>query len=122
MEEEMFYLGGCYKDPFCYCSDNNCPCPQVKIPRGEGYIFVEDLGNGYLKANITCEEGARLRNLDLEVAHRDAVRWWRDGMVPKRVTPQSKIKLSPKRDEAGYQEAEKRRQEYLEMLNHILKK
>lgn len=103
---EMFFLGGSYNQSICYCSDNNCPCPQVPIRRGEGYIFVEDMGNGQFYANLTCEEGARLRQLDLQVAHKDAVRWWRDGMVPKRVTPKSKIKLEPKRDEAGYREME----------------
>lgn len=23
-----------------YCSDNACPCPDVKIPRGTGYLYV----------------------------------------------------------------------------------
>jgi len=22
------------------CSDNNCPCPEVRIPRGEGYLYI----------------------------------------------------------------------------------
>lgn len=101
---EMMYLGGSFRQDICYCSDNNCPCPQVPIRRGEGYIFVEDRGDGRFYANLTCEEGARLRQLDLQVAHQDAVRWWRDGMVPKRETPKSKVKLEHKRDEAGYAE------------------
>lgn len=119
---EMFFLGGRYNQSFCVCSDNNCPCPQVTIRRGEGYIFVEDLGDGQFYANITCEEGARLRQLDLEVAHQDAVRWWRDGMVPKRETPKSKVKLEPKRDEAGYKEAEEYREWYLKRLDNIVGK
>ena len=121
MDNDMFFLGGQYNQPYCYCSDNNCPCPQVMIRRGEGYIFVEDAGGGRLRANITCEEGARLRNLDIAVARRDAQRWWRDGMVPKRVTPQSPVKLEHKRDEAAYAEAQKRTQDYLDMLDRILK-
>ena len=23
------------------CSDNNCPCPEVKIPRGTGYLYID---------------------------------------------------------------------------------
>lgn len=42
-------------------------------------------------------------------------------MVPRRVTPQSPVKLEHKRDEAGYADARRRTQEYLDMLNKILK-
>lgn len=100
--DDFFFIGGMYKSQYAICSDNRCPCPQVMIRRGEGYIYVEDRGNGRFVANITCEEGARLRNLDLKVARQDAIRWWNTGMVPKRETPKSTVKLEPKRDEAGY--------------------
>jgi hypothetical protein len=23
-----------------FCSDNNCPCPEVKIPPGQGYLYI----------------------------------------------------------------------------------
>lgn len=36
---------------------------------------------------LVCEQGAKLRNLDLAVAHEDAKRWWETGKVPLRVTP-----------------------------------
>lgn len=38
---------------------------------------------------LVCEQGARLRNLDLAVAHEDAKRWWDTGRVPLRTTPLS---------------------------------
>jgi len=34
-----------------------------------------------------CEQGARLRNLDLETAAVDAAHWWRTGQIPLRPTP-----------------------------------
>lgn len=117
--DEFFFLGGMYKAEHAYCSDNNCPCPQVIIPRGKGYIFVEN-HNGEYYAQLTCEEGARLRNLDLEVARRDALRWWSNGMVPKRETPKSKIPLVPQRDEMGYSFAREVAKHRLEQINEIL--
>lgn len=89
--DEFIFLGGAYKQNHAICSDNNCPCPQVYIPRGQGYIYVEEY-NGIFRGNLTCEQGAKLRNLDLQIAQNDAKRWWETGMIPKRVTPQSKIK------------------------------
>jgi len=96
------------------CSDDNCPCPEVPIERGEGYMYVsEDLaelrrrcpslaeikawreqlganvmfGGGTLSPVLTCEQGARLRNLDMTVAGQDATWWWETGKVPCRATP-----------------------------------
>lgn len=120
--DEYFFLGGLYREDHAYCSDNNCPCPQVMIPRGKGYIYVEQWPDGSFHSQLTCEEGARLRNLDLEVASKDAKRWWSTGMVPKRVTPKSKVKLEPKRDEAGYAVAAQYRKDLLEMLGSVLPK
>ncbi len=37
---------------------------------------------------LVCEQGAKLRKLDLAVAHEDAKRWWENGLVPLRATPQ----------------------------------
>ena len=36
---------------------------------------------------LVCEEGAKLRKLDMRVANIDAVRWWETGKVPLRPTP-----------------------------------
>lgn len=103
------------------CSDNACPCPEVSIPRGTGYIYIDqalvdfrrkfptlaaarkamqaqheqrkaDFGGGVsmfysLGPILVCEEGARLRGLNLEVAAEDARHWWETGQVPLRATP-----------------------------------
>jgi len=114
------------------CSDNACPCPEVSIPKGTGYIYIdqslvdfrrqyptltaarkamqekrnEDFGGGVsmfytLGPILVCEEGARLRGLNLEVAAADARHWWETGMAPLRATP-----TSDEQQEEG-QEAEK---------------
>lgn len=36
---------------------------------------------------MCCEQGARLRGLDLEIAAADAKYWWETGLVPLRATP-----------------------------------
>lgn len=115
------------------CSDNQCPCPEAAIPRGTGYLYVDqrlvDLRRKYptMKAVdeaaerrqrrasaaaarhgasfrlvyrpgpiLVCEQGAKLRGLDLRVAAADAKRWWASGMVPLRVTPlASKKRVRP---------------------------
>jgi hypothetical protein len=98
------------------CSDNACPCPEVEIPRGKGYLFIgQDLvdfrrkypgeeqagaatesrmrGAGFsggfysISPVLVCEQGAKLRNLDLKVAADDAAHWWAKGKVPLRATP-----------------------------------
>ena len=109
------------------CSDNNCPCPEVVIPRGTGYLYIDqdlvDFRHKYpimksareamqrrqdqMRSNsggmftgfyrlgpiLVCEQGAKLRNLDLGVAAEDAKYWWETGKVPLRATP---IKQSTK--------------------------
>lgn len=98
------------------CSDNACPCPEVEIPRGKGYLFIsqelvdfrrqypgEDQAGAAMKARLrgsglrggaynsspvlVCEQGAKLRNLDLKTAAADAAHWWATGKVPLRATP-----------------------------------
>ncbi len=100
------------------CSDNSCPCPEVRIARGTGYLFIEEELVEFRKryqsissaraamqqsANplqssrasifyrlgpiLVCEQGAKLRNLDLNVASADARYWWETGKVPLRATP-----------------------------------
>lgn len=101
-----------------YCSDPQCPCTEVKIPRGTGYLYIapklveyrrnfrtlHDLEreiermeqttnylvmlDPYLVSPIlVCEQGARRRALNLEIAAADARRWWESGLVPLRPTP-----------------------------------
>ncbi|MFC1900857.1 HEAT repeat domain-containing protein [Chloroflexota bacterium] len=105
------------------CSDNNCPCPEVKIPRGTGYLYITQelvdfrrkypsissareamqqlqesmrasgelfFGSYRLGPIVVCEQGARLRNLDLKIAGADAKYWWETSKVPLRVTPLEK--------------------------------
>jgi len=97
------------------CSDNACPCPEVVIPRGTGYLHIDQqivefrrrypseeaarkvmedkfrslgIGGSYRLAPIlVCEQGAKLRKLDLRVAAADAKYWWDTGKVPLRATP-----------------------------------
>lgn len=38
---------------------------------------------------LVCEQGARRRGLNLEVAAEDAAYWWRTGKAPLRVTPRA---------------------------------
>lgn len=98
------------------CSDNECPCGTTYLSRGEGYMFIskdvvkfrknaKSVNEAYEKINnmpnghlllmdkekvdgiIMCEQGARLRNLDLKVANNDAQHWWKTGLIPLRPTP-----------------------------------
>ncbi|MBI9018330.1 MAG: hypothetical protein JEZ07_13840, partial [Phycisphaerae bacterium] len=106
---------------FGLCSDDLCPCPEVSIPRGTGYLYIDketvDFRRQYPKikdaeiaikielmknqlamkfdrvifqvptAKLVCEQGAKLRNLDLQVAGEDARHWWKTGLAPLRATP-----------------------------------
>jgi len=53
------------------------------------------LGQGVASPILVCEEGAKLRGLDLEVAAADAKYWWETGLAPLRATPLSKKKPPP---------------------------
>ncbi len=44
---------------------------------------------------LMCEQGARKRGLDLEVAAADARHWWKTGLVPLRATPLA-VSAAPK--------------------------
>lgn len=81
-EQGFLYVGG-NDTPIAYCSDNNCPCNQTPLPRNEGYVYIIKRGSSFT-GNVTCEQGARLRNLDLKSAHEDAKLWWKKGAIPKR--------------------------------------
>jgi DNA polymerase-3 subunit epsilon len=91
------FIGGIFKNDYAHCSDNSCPCPNVVLMRHEGYIFIETINQGpkkIFRGNLVCEQGAKLRQLDLASAHEDALFWWDTGKIPNRVsiinrTPQS---------------------------------
>ncbi len=89
-----------------YCSDRNCPCPETKIARGSGYLYISREAVDFMKKKMSgafnggvvfgpmpvlvCEEGAKLRGIDLEVASEDAKLWWETGKAPLRPTPMAK--------------------------------
>lgn len=112
------------------CSDNACPCSEVLIQRGTGYVYIDqslvdfrrqyptlesarkamkqrhqELRNSFggtdvslvyqLGPILVCEQGAKNRNLNLEVAAEDARRWWQTGKVPLRATPLKGADLAP---------------------------
>ena len=45
---------------------------------------------GVIQPILMCEQGAKLRGLDLNAAAADAKFWWETGLVPLRATPQAK--------------------------------
>ena len=98
-----------------YCTDNECPCAPAQLARGEGYLLItpeivefrrsaltraqlQDVLAPRLKAGeyisstayepmLICEQAARTRGLDMEVAAEDARKWWESGRAPLRATP-----------------------------------
>jgi len=97
------------------CSDNECLCTYTTMPPAQGYLWIKpDVANtriqclsltalhGYLTTSglsrideirrcclpmVVCEEAAKRRNLDLEVASSDYSSWVNTGIVPCRATP-----------------------------------
>lgn len=92
------------------CSDDECPCPDVEIPFGKGYMYIskktvefrqdsptfaqfKDKIVGQVRYDVRsvspilmCETAARLRDLNLNVAASDAKYWWETGLLPLRPT------------------------------------
>ncbi|MGH9428818.1 MAG: hypothetical protein ACRD2L_21230, partial [Terriglobia bacterium] len=129
-EEKLEYFETLPRAGDGVCSDRNCPCAEVPIPHGTGYLYVsketiefrrdartlddmqkkleklEEQLNQFIMMDpelasgvLMCEQGARLRNLDLEVAAGDARRWWESGLIPLRPTPLAGTGLEE--DESG---------------------
>jgi hypothetical protein len=88
------------------CSDRECPCPETRIPKGSGYLYISQDAVVFMKAKkegragsgfvfgpmpiLVCEQGAKLRGIDMKVAADDAKRWWETGRVLLRPTPRAK--------------------------------
>jgi hypothetical protein len=89
------------------CSDRQCPCPETVIPKGTGYLYIGPEAVGFMRVQmenrgggsipvigsmpvLVCEQGAKLRGIDLDVAAEDAQLWWEKGQVPLRPTPKAK--------------------------------
>lgn len=98
-----------------YCSDNDCPCSVTQIQHGSGYLYISPEvvkfrknalsqsdcrkkvarfteKNDFLSLQqyepiLICEKGAKRRNLDLNVAAKDARVWWEAQKAPLRATP-----------------------------------
>ena len=79
---------------------------QRKVRRMEQQLdSMIVLGQGVASPILVCEEGAKLRGLDLEVAAADAKHWWETGLAPLRATPLSKKKTPPEStDSKGVQD------------------
>ena len=61
---------------------------RAKIDRMQarrGRVIIA--GSGVFAPILVCEQGARHRGLDLDVAAADARHWWKTGQVPLRPTP-----------------------------------
>lgn len=84
------------------CEDTECACPKEPIPSGEGYLFISNRAisgrrNGSAATAppplLICQEAARRRDLNIEVARQDAVHWWETGSVAMRATPRRELKF-----------------------------
>jgi len=104
------------QDGLCSDNDCPCGWPGANIPRGTGYMYISQsvvdfrrdaktvheaeqkiarmrqgssvmFGQNVVTSTLMCEQGARKRGLDLEVAAADAHYWWQTGLVPLRATP-----------------------------------
>ncbi len=57
-----------------------------KISKNMGSYICAD--SGVFEPILMCEQGAKMRKLNLVVATADAKHWWKTGLVPLRSTPQ----------------------------------
>ena len=56
VEEKMKYFEVPRPPGDGLCSDNACPCPEVKIPRGSGYLYVSQKAVEFRRDAPTIEE------------------------------------------------------------------
>lgn len=94
-------------DTYGLCSDKECPCPETSIPKGSGYLYISQDAVDFMREQVlqeiiadggfvigpmpilVCEQGAKLKGIDLKIAADDAKRWGETGTVPLRPTPMS---------------------------------
>jgi len=125
-------------DGRCSDDDCPCGELGVTIPRGEGYLYISKevveirtdcptlreaqekiqrmrpgafilTAQGVFTPVLMCEQGARKRGLNLEVAAADAKHWWETGLVPLRPTPiVSRTELEPEAVEGKSESREQR--------------
>ena len=90
------------------CSDHTCDCQQQTFSEGEGYLYIShyvvaynlhsfNLGQTNLtkcKPVLLCKLAAEKRQLNIEIAQRDAHYWWEHYKAPFRATPLANNKFS----------------------------
>jgi hypothetical protein len=59
---------------------------KIALMRTQSGSFIM-FGQNVIAPTLMCEQGARKRGLDLDVAAADAKYWWKTGLVPLRATP-----------------------------------
>jgi hypothetical protein len=104
------------QDGICSDNSCPCGYPGATIPRGSGYMYISKdvvdfrrdartvqeaeqkiasfqklfnvvFSQNEITSTLMCEQGARKRGLDLDIAAADAKYWWATGLVPLRATP-----------------------------------
>ncbi|MCR4439302.1 MAG: hypothetical protein QHJ34_08680 [bacterium] len=62
--------------------------PRLKMQRLQDEMGASIFAlPGVFAPILMCEQGARKRGIDLEVAAEDAAHWWQTGLVTLRITP-----------------------------------
>jgi len=73
----------------------DCPTNEQVTKKLERLAKTMGIGTMLAQAGVftpivMCEQGAKKRGIDLEVAGEDARYWWETGLVPLRVTPKAR--------------------------------
>jgi hypothetical protein len=76
---------------------------KVNRMRKELDMTVVIVEPGVIQPILMCEQGARLRGLDLNIAAADARYWWETGLVPLRATPLADSRQSPPKKRKWWQ-------------------
>ena len=83
------------------CEDEECSCSKEPLAPGSGYLYINNQVVLQRKSGtesaaapmLLCREAARRRDLDLEVAAKDAADWWETGSVVLRASPRRELKF-----------------------------
>ena len=73
----------------------DCPTNEQAVMKLERLAKTMGIGTMIAQAGVfmpivMCEQGAKKRGIDPEVAGEDARYWWETGLVPLRVTPKAR--------------------------------